>query len=82
MGVPALSTKDWNEMKHGKHALLENLALSCLRVAKVHHLVHEFVDDDKVVADRLLLELLEVLDEDLHEAVQEEDDLRRVRVAF
>jgi hypothetical protein len=62
------------------HALLQNFALRRLRVAKVHHLVHELVDDDKVVADRLLLELLEVLDEHLHEPVQEDDHLRRVRV--
>ena len=31
--------------------LLENLALSCLRVAKVHHLVHKFVNNDKIVSD-------------------------------
>lgn len=53
------------------HALLENLALRGLRVSEVHHLVHKFVNDDKVVADRFLLELLEVLDEHLDEAVEE-----------
>ena len=63
-------------------SLLENLALRCLGVSKVHHLIHELVDDDEVVADGLLLELLEVLDEHLHDAVQEQDDLRRVRVAL
>ena len=62
--------------------LLENLALGRLRVPKVHHLVHELVDDDKVVADGLFFELLEVLHEHLHEPVQEEDDLGGVCVAF
>ena len=63
-------------------ALLENLALGRLGVAKVHHLVHELVDDHKVVADGLLLELLEVLDQYLHNAVQEQYDFRCIRVSF
>jgi hypothetical protein len=54
---------------------LEDLALGCLGVAKVHHLVHELVYDDKVVSDALFLELLEVFDEDLRESVEEEDCL-------
>ena len=60
---------------------MEDLALRRLRISKVHHLVHELVDDDKVVADGLLLELLEVLDEDLGQAMQEEDDLGRIGVS-
>lgn len=61
---------------------MENLALCRLRVAKIHHLVHKFVYDDKVVADGLLLELLEVLYEHLDEAVEEENDLGGVCVSF
>ena len=34
------------------------------------HLVHELVDDDEVVADRLLVELAEVVLEDLHEPIE------------
>lgn len=60
--------------------LLQDLALCRLRVAKVHDLVEQFVDDDKVVAYALLLELFEVLCQDRDELVQEGDDLGRVRV--
>ena len=80
------STDAGTSIKHGgespgdarEDVLLENLALSCLRVAKVHHLVQQFVDNDKVIADGLLLELLEVLDQHLDETVQEQDALRRI----
>ena len=47
----------------GIDALLENLALRCLRITEVHHLIHELVDDHEVVADGFLLELLEVLNQ-------------------
>ena len=63
-------------------ALLENLALCCLREAEVHHLVHELVDDDEVVADRFLLEFFEVLDENLHQSMEEQDDFCSIGVAF
>ena len=62
--------------------LLQDLALRRLREAEVHHLVHELVDDDKVVADTLFLKLLEVLDEDLRQTMQEDDDFGGVRVAL
>ena len=69
--------------KYGQlRALLENLALCRLRIAKVHHLVHKFVDEDKVVADRFLLQLFKVFDEDGNEAVKEEDDLGGIGVPF
>ena len=44
-----------NRTRFERNALLENLALGRLGIAKVHHLVEELVDDDKVVADGLLL---------------------------
>jgi hypothetical protein len=65
-----------------RDVLLQDLGLSRLRVAKVHHLVEQLVDDDEIVADRLLLELLEVLGEDLDDLVQEEQDLGGVCVAL
>ena len=64
------------------NALLENLALRCLGVAKIHHLIHELVDDDEVVADGLLLELFKVFDKDGDKAVEEEDDLGGICVSF
>ena len=64
------------------HILLQDLALRRLGKAEVHHLVHELVDDDEVVADGLFLEFLEVLDEHLYEPVQEQNDLRGICVSF
>ena len=51
--------------------LLQYLALGRLREPEVHHLVQQLVDDDEVIPDGLLLELLEVLDEYLDDAVEE-----------
>ena len=59
----------------GIDALLENLALRCLRITEIHHLIHELVYNDEVVADRLLFKLLEVFDKYGDKAVEEEDDL-------
>ncbi len=56
------------------YLLLENLALRGLGVSEVHHLVHKLVNDDKVVADGLFLELLEVFNKHLDQAMEEEDD--------
>jgi hypothetical protein len=76
---------------HCKHAnkvdveeviLLQYLGLGGLWVAKVHHLIQQLVDDDKVVPYALLLELLEVLCEDLDHLVQEQKDLGGICVAF
>jgi hypothetical protein len=47
------------------NVLLQNLAFSGLRETKIHHLIEELIDDHEVVADGLLLELLEVLGENL-----------------
>ena len=41
--------------------LLQNLGVRSLRVSEVHHLVEQLVADDEVVADALLLHLLEVV---------------------
>lgn len=60
--------------------LLQDLALCCLWVSEIHHLVEQFVDNDEVVANTLLLQHLEVLREDLHDLVKEEKDLGRIGV--
>jgi hypothetical protein len=53
-----------------------------LRIAKVHHLVQQLVDDDKIVADRLFFQFLEIFGEDLDNLVQEEEDFGGIRVAL
>ena len=64
------------------NVLLEDLALSCLGVSEVHHLVHEFIYDDEVVANGFFFEFFEVFNEDGDKAVKEKDDLCRICVAF
>jgi hypothetical protein len=64
-----------------RRLLLQDLAFSGLGITKIHHFVHEFIDNDKVVAYALLLELLEVLDKNLGKAMEEQDDLCGIRVA-
>ena len=61
---------------------LEDLGLGGLRVAEIHHLVEELVDDDEVVPDGFFLELLEVFGEDLHDLVEKEEDLGGICVSF
>jgi len=61
---------------------LEDLGFGRLGIPKVHHLVQKLVDDDEVVANRLLLERLEVLGEDFDNLVEEEEDLGCVGVSF
>lgn len=51
--------------------LLQNLALCCLGISKIHHLIQQLVNDDKVVPDTLLLQYLEVFGEHLHNLVEE-----------
>ena len=53
---------------------MQYLGLGCLRIAKVHHLIQQFVDDHEVVPYALFLELLEVFCENLHDLVQEQED--------
>mmetsp|Transcript_25781 Transcript_25781/g.48907 ORF Transcript_25781/g.48907 Transcript_25781/m.48907 type:complete len:253 (-) Transcript_25781:457-1215(-) len=55
----------------GLDELRQNLSLRELRVAEVHHLVQQFVANNEVVPQRLLLQLAEVVREHLDEAVQE-----------
>lgn len=65
-----------------RDVLLQDLGLGRLRVAKVHHLVEQFIDDDEVVADGFFLQSLEVLGEDFDDFVQEEEDFGGVGVAL
>lgn len=62
--------------------LLQYLALCRLWVPEVHHLIKQFVDNDEVVANTLLLQHLEVFREDLHDLVKEEKDFGRIGVLF
>jgi hypothetical protein len=61
---------------------LQDLGLGCLWVAKVHHFIQQLVDDYKVVPYTLLLKLLKVFCEDLHDLVQEQEDLGGICVSF
>ena len=65
----------------GIDALLENLALRCLGVTEVHHLIQQLINNHKVISYRLFLEFLEVLDENGRQTMQEDDDLCRVGVS-
>lgn len=49
-------------------------------VSKIHHLIEQFVDNDKVVANTLLLQDLEVFREYLHDLVEEKEDFGRIGV--
>ena len=42
-------------------SLLEDLALRSLRIAEVHDLIQQLIDEDKVVSDALFFQLLEIL---------------------
>jgi hypothetical protein len=61
---------------------LEDFRFGCLWVAKVHHLVEEFVDNDKVIADRFFFEFFEVFGEDFDYFVEEKEDFGGIRVAL
>lgn len=51
-----------SELQRGsQYLLLQNLAVSGLRVAKVHQLIQQLVYDDKVISNTLFLQLLKVL---------------------
>jgi len=51
-----------------------------LGIAEIHHLIEEFVDNNKIISNRFFLELFEVLDQDLGEAMKEENDLGGVGI--
>lgn len=61
--------------------LAQNLALGELRVTKVHHFVQQLVDDDKVVANTLFLQILKVLLKHLASLVQVHKQRSHVGVA-
>ncbi len=63
-------------------SLLQYLTLRRLRIPEIHHLVQKLVDYNEIIADALLLQLLEILGEDLDDLMQEEEDLGGVGVAF
>lgn len=59
---------------------MQYLALRSLWVSEVHHLIEQFIDDNKVVANTLFLQDFEVFREDLHNFVEEEEDFGRISV--
>lgn len=61
---------------------MKDFRFSCLRMAKVHHLVEKLVYNNVVVPDTFFFELLEVLGKDLHDFVQEEQNLSGIGVSF
>ena len=61
---------------------MQDLRFCGLRIPKVHHLVKQLVDDDKVVADGFFFQLFEILGEDFDDFVEEQQDLGGVGVAF
>lgn len=69
-------------MSIGILLLLQNLGLCCLRVSKVHHLVQQFIDNNEVVADTLLLQNLEVFGKNFHKLVKEKKDLGGICVSL
>jgi hypothetical protein len=64
------------------HALLKDLGLCCLWVAKVHHLIQQFIYDNEVVSYTFFLEFFEILGEDLDDLMEEEKDFGRIGVAL
>lgn len=42
------------------YSLLQNLAVCGLRITKVHQLIHQLVNDDKVISDALLFQFFEI----------------------
>jgi hypothetical protein len=61
---------------------LQYLAFCCLRIAKVHHLVHQLVYDHKVVPDGLFFELFKVFNQNLGKAVKKQDDFDCIGISF
>jgi len=61
---------------------LEDLGFGSLWVAKVHHLVQQFVYDDKIVSYTFLLELFEIFGEHLDNLVEEKEDFSGIGVTF
>jgi hypothetical protein len=61
---------------------LQDLGFRSLWVAKIHHLVQKFINDDEVVSYTLLFKLFEIFSEDLDDLVEEEKDFSGIGVAF
>jgi hypothetical protein len=61
---------------------LQDLRFGSLWIAKIHHLVQQFVYDDEIVSYTFLLKLFEIFSEDLDNFVEEKQDLGGIGVAF
>lgn len=67
---------------HLECLLLKYFGFCGLWVSEIHHLVQQFINDDKIISNRFLLQLFEIFSEDLDDFMEEEKDFRCVRVAF
>lgn len=63
--------QQWVSRKPPLSVLLQYLGFGSLWVPKVHHLIQQFVNDDKIVPYTLFLQLLEVFRENLHNLMEE-----------
>lgn len=59
------------DKKYQHHLLSEDLGLTGLRIAKVHGLIQQLVNDHEVITDTLLLQLTKVVFEYLHDIVNQ-----------
>jgi hypothetical protein len=49
---------------------LQDLGFGSLWVAKIHHFIEEFIDNNEVVPYRFLFELFEIFGEDFYNLVE------------
>lgn len=67
--------------KQVKFLLLQDLALRRLWIAKIHHFIHELIDNDEVIPNTFFLEFFEIFHENLGEAMEEQDDFCGICIA-
>jgi hypothetical protein len=53
-----------------------------LRIAKVHHLIQQLVDDDEVISYTLLFQLFEIFCENFNDFMEEQEYLGGIGVAL
>ena len=63
-----------------KHKLAEDFGIGGLRIAEVHHLIKQLVDDDKVITNTLLAHFAKVLFENFNQLVQEQQSHRSIDI--
>ena len=61
---------------------LQDLRFGSLGVAKIHHFIHQFIHNYKIITNGLFFELFEILGEDLDDLVEEEEDFGSICIAL